>query len=442
MSEQLGGQENNNGSNEPTGWEIMETAAPSEATESQKQRLMDRLQDSQAAEPVETAEPAKNEAAEIDWSKVPVPEGVRDAQDLAEFRQEYQARAKEAAEQTAREALRREGLKAESVYNDRGEMVIKLKNGATILAPEGVRDLHDYEEYQQAQRERVMTELKQEIAKEHPDEATPSEAEMNDIYRSALDDATAEAAGLPTEDDLEDLEEQPKRSQEYYDNFANGKNVFDAFDEQRDAKHADAAEQYYLRLKRQQESFKGTPDEADYSDSAIAAKVQAFNARYYAKKDALQKGEPMPVDATSLAGIKTEAKVMTAPAETEIEAPLSVETETGPVETAAPASGENAVLDSVENDGRAVRKYVSDKSVFDKSSGRYNARRGANQMFDNWDTIAPAEWKISKREARRTAKEFKKIFKDRYPGAPLPSSVDIMALFRQMVEQASVAKQA
>jgi hypothetical protein len=74
---------------------------------------------------------------------------------------------------------------------------------------------------------------------------------------------------------------QEQRSQDYYDSFGkdengNAMNIFDA----QDAKHADAAEQYYLRLKRQQDSFKGTKYEEQYSDAAIAKKLQAFDEKY------------------------------------------------------------------------------------------------------------------------------------------------------------------
>ena len=75
---------------------------------------------------------------------------------------------------------------------------------------------------------------------------------------------------------------QEQRSQDYYDNFAGGADVFGA----QDAKHADAKEKLFGRLKKQQEAFAGTEHADEYSDKVIADKMRAFDEKYHAKQEA------------------------------------------------------------------------------------------------------------------------------------------------------------
>jgi|GEM_PF-3542629 len=146
-----------------------------------------------------------------------------------------------------------------------GKKFITLEDGSSVEAPEGVRDAQEYKEWRAEQQAR--------------------EAEQQSAVAGEAPVAEVSETKAP--------EVQEERSQAYYDNFADGMNVFDA----QDARHADAAEKYYERLVRQQESFKGTQHEAEYSDKAIADKLRAFQDRYQAGQNVNVEANENPASA-------------------------------------------------------------------------------------------------------------------------------------------------
>lgn len=307
-------------------------------------------------------------------------------------------------------------------------------------------------------------------------QGAPAPNDWETYMQNAVDKMTAGATDTPV---------QEQRSQDYYENFAEGQNVFDA----QDAKHADIRDQYFDRMMRQRESFKGTEHENDFSDKAIADKLRAFDDRYHAKQDA-------NIDATATAESSQadddaekifeqyDKEAQQNPAETErrnravelfkekykakfpdremmsddeIDA-LYKQGVVDAAEEAVDAAEEARVGSTGGAEGQTAEK-PAEKSANELAEAKKEAMRtvGAEQisgemvdthdaqvfgraLAETWARENSAETRAEKKKRKKAEREMRKYLKKNYPGLKMPTPVDFDAMFRRAVEQVSQGK--
>lgn len=122
-----------------------------------------------------------------DGRSVEAPEGVRDAQDYADYQAEKEARVAETLEAAKMAAAQAEAARAVSMYVDRGKKYITLGDGSTIPAPDGVNDLRDYDMYLEEQQARETEKLQIEPIQEIDSKIMVSVQSLEQQYNVASD---------------------------------------------------------------------------------------------------------------------------------------------------------------------------------------------------------------------------------------------------------------
>ena len=369
-----------------------------------------------------------------DGSSVEVPEGVRDAKDAAAYLAEQKARAaeKEQAERQAAEARKAE--EADSMFVDRGERFIKLKDGSTIKAPDGVNDLQTYSEYlvEKHAREAEASAKKAEEPASGDTDKTETATENIDVLNPTQEDIDALVNEVNAEVDGET--EQTSGTGE----AGNGET------EQTDTTSEASDEEINQRYEQEI-----TQDEAEAARrERVGAKIGQYIAEYFPEH-----GSPSPevIDGfykrAALEVAEEDRRAQEAgQAAAENVPPVTGETDTATEtggewtwgsETAQSGEGETAQTGEGEQvqTEHERQEAAREQSIFDHARGLVNVKFGASRLTEMWREQVVAEGIMSKRDARRMKKQALKDMKR--AGLPKPSDEDLNTLFNRMVAEIS-----